>query len=169
MLRALRQGKLRVATNLVVALVVLVLVAQIIVVLQVVFVLELVVKVVLQALLKLQGLAREPVNRPWDELLLDVFAELVVELKTLLDVFFGLLVVVRRRLWRVEEVEEGFGRDGLFDNAGLLGIYKAVRNVSKDAVVVCWSLLLFRCFLLSIFTVRSLPAFHSISSPSAWS
>jgi hypothetical protein len=54
----------------------------------------------------LQSLASEPVDGTGDELLLDVLAELVVELETLLDVRGSIvLLILWGRGW-VEEVEE---------------------------------------------------------------
>ena len=72
-------------------------------------------------LLKLQGLASEPINGARDKLLLDVLAKLVVKLETLLDVGRSILVLV----WSsrgAEEVEEGLSGDRLLDDTGLLGI-----------------------------------------------
>lgn len=94
--------------------------AEIIVVL--VKVLLVLVEVVLLHLLKSKGLARKPVDGTRDELLLDVLTKLVVKLEALFDVTGSIVVVLRRRLGRGEEVEEGLGGDGLLDNASLLGV-----------------------------------------------
>jgi hypothetical protein len=96
------------------------------VVLVVLLVVKFLVQVILVDLLIGQGLAREPVNGTRDKLLLDVFAQLVVELETVLDVERGLLVVLCRGLRRREEVEERLGRDGLFDDTGLLGVCEVI-------------------------------------------
>ena len=45
-------------------------------------------------MLELESLASEPIDGAGNELLLDVLAELVVELKLLLDVLVNLLVVI---------------------------------------------------------------------------
>jgi hypothetical protein len=80
-----------------------------------------VLQVVLIELLERKGLAREPVDRPGNELLLDVLAELVVELQALLNIRGGIVILIVRGLGRREEVEEGLGGNSLLDNAGLLG------------------------------------------------
>ena len=71
-------------------------------------------------MLELQRLASEPVDGAGDELLLDVFAELVVELQLRFDLLVDLLFVILRWRGRVEEVEEGWRGNGLLDDAGLL-------------------------------------------------
>ena len=57
-------------------------------------------------MLKLQGLSSKPVNSTGNKLLLDVLAELVVELELGLDVFVNIIIVVGGWCCRVEEVEE---------------------------------------------------------------
>jgi hypothetical protein len=114
----------------------------------------------------LQSLAGEPVDGTGDKLLLDVLSELVVKLEALLDVGRSIVLV----LWgvgRVEEVEERLSRNSLLDDARLLGVCGLL--ACGDILEVSDYSLLFLCFLLSMRTVRSLPAFHSILSPSAWS
>jgi len=87
------------------------------------FVLEVALLHFLIQLLELKSLSSEPINRTGDELLLDILSQLIVEFKTFLDIRCSIIVVlVCRCLWRREEVEEGFGRDSLLDNTGLLGI-----------------------------------------------
>lgn len=78
-------------------------------------------KVILIQLLKGEGLASEPVDGTRDQLLLNVLSQLVVELEALLNVGSGIVVILGRGLGGREEVEEGFGRDRLLDNASLLG------------------------------------------------
>ena len=95
-------------------------VAQVILVILVVV--KLLVEVVFVNLLVGQGLAGEPVNGAGNQLLLDVLAQLVVQLQAVLDVVGGLVVVLCRGLRRREEVEERLSRDGLLDDAGLLGV-----------------------------------------------
>ena len=57
-------------------------------------------------------------------LALGILAELVVQLQPDLDVRHGVaLVVIAGRGGRREEVEEGFRRDRLLDDTGLLGVY----------------------------------------------
>jgi hypothetical protein len=56
--------------------------------------------------LELQRLSGEPVDGTRDKLLLDVFAELIVELKLGFDLLVDLLLVILRWRGRVEEVEE---------------------------------------------------------------
>jgi hypothetical protein len=153
---------------LIIVLILVVFITLVIIVIEIVLILEVVLVEVIEALLKLQCLTREPIDGTRDELLLDVLTELVVELELLLDLLVYLIILVRRRRCWVEEVEEGRGRDGLLDDAGLLGVCGTSQqpdttNRGRN------DLLLFLCFLLSILTVRSLPAFQSILSPSAWS
>ena len=125
---------------------------------------------VIKTLLKLQRLAREPVDGSWDEFFLDVLAELIVQLELALDVVIQVIVILIR-LWRfggVEKVKERRGRHGLLDDTSLLRIWATMSALA----VLGWDgldLLLLRCFLLSTFTVRFLPSFHWISTPSAWS
>lgn len=80
-------------------------------------------KVILIKLLESEGLAGEPVDRARNQFLLDILAKLVVELQPLFNIGGSLVVIIRRGLRRREEVEEGFGRDGLLDDAGLLGCW----------------------------------------------
>ncbi len=98
---------------------IIVVLADIIVVL-VILVVEL-AKVIVIKLLEGEGFTSEPVDSPRDQLLLDIFAQLVVELQAVLDIGSRVVVLVARRLGRGEEVEEGLGRDRLLDDAGLLG------------------------------------------------
>jgi hypothetical protein len=56
--------------------------------------------------LELQRFAREPVDGAWDELLLDVLAELVVEFELGFDLLVDLLLVILRWRGGIEEVEE---------------------------------------------------------------
>jgi hypothetical protein len=81
-----------------------------------------VLEVILIVLLESEGLAGEPIDGAGNELLLDVLPELVVELETLLDVGSSIVVILNRGLGRGEEVEERLCRNGLLDNAGLLGV-----------------------------------------------
>lgn len=73
----------------------------------IVFILEISLLHILVQFLKLKGFTGEPVDSTWDELLLDIFTQLVVELKTLLDIGGGIVIVIIRWClgWR-EEVEE---------------------------------------------------------------
>jgi len=73
-------------------------------------------------LLKLQRFASEPIDGTRDQLLLDVFAELVVEFETLFDIGRCVLVAFGRWFGRGEKVEEGLARNSLADNASLLGV-----------------------------------------------
>lgn len=117
----LRLGDLAVATYLLIRLVVLVPVVTEVILLLIVLVLEFALVVVIE-LLELKSLAGEPVDSTGDELLLDILAELVVQLQTLLDVGRDLVIIVGRGLgWR-EKVEERLGGDRLLDNAGLLRV-----------------------------------------------
>lgn len=105
-----------------IALVLIILILAGILIILVVLIVELgVLEVLLIELLEGKGLTSEPVDGTGDELLLDILTELVIELKTLLDIGGGGLVVISRGLRGGEEVEERLGRNGLLDNAGLLG------------------------------------------------
>lgn len=105
-----------------IALILIILVLAGILIILVIFIVELgVLEVLLIELLEGEGLASEPVDSTGNELLLDILTKLVVELKTLLDIGGGGLIIIGRSLRRGEEVEERLGRDGLLDNAGLLG------------------------------------------------
>jgi hypothetical protein len=58
-------------------------------------------------LLELQGLTGEPINSAGNELLLDIFAKLIVQLKALLDIRCSIIVIFL--CWRFrgrEEVEK---------------------------------------------------------------
>lgn len=97
----------RVKVYIFVRLLLVVLIAVEVLFILIVLILKLVlVKVIIKALLELQCLSSEPVDGAWNELLLDVFAELVIELKLGLDVVVDLFVLIVRRRGRVEEVEE---------------------------------------------------------------
>jgi hypothetical protein len=85
------------------------------------FIVEISVFSVFLELFKLKSLPSEPVNGARNQFLLDVFPQLVIKLQALLNVRPSIFVVCGRS-WRSEEVEEGFGGDGLLDNAGLLGV-----------------------------------------------
>lgn len=105
-----------------IALILVILVLAGILIILIILIVELgVLEVLLIEFLKGEGLASEPVDGAGDKLLLDILTELVVELKTLLDIGGGGLIVISRSLRRGEEVEERLGRNGLLDNAGLLG------------------------------------------------
>lgn len=110
------------AAYLLVRLLVIVLVTAEIFLILIVLVLKLVLIKVIKALLELQGLASEPVNGTGNQLLLDVLAQLVVKLELGLNVLINLIVLVRWWGSRVEEVKERRSRDGLLDDAGLLGV-----------------------------------------------
>lgn len=69
-------------------------------------VLLILIKIVLIHLLKGKGLSRKPVDGTRNEFLLDVLTQLVVELEALFNVTGSVVVVLRRRLGRGEEVEE---------------------------------------------------------------
>ncbi|KAK8432792.1 hypothetical protein IWX49DRAFT_105021 [Phyllosticta citricarpa] len=108
-------------TYLLVRLVIVIPVIAEVVFLLVVLILEFALVVVIH-LLKLESLAGEPVNGARNELLLNVLAELVVELEALLNVRRDLVIVFARSLgWR-KEVEERLGGNRLLDDAGLLGV-----------------------------------------------
>jgi hypothetical protein len=89
----------------------------------IVLILEVVLLQFIVQLLELKSLASKPVDSTGDQLLLNIFAELVVKLKALLDVASGIVrILLGGRLGGVEEVEERLGLDGLLDNASLLGV-----------------------------------------------
>lgn len=77
---------------------------------------------VVTQLFELKCLACKPINGAGNKLFFDVFAKLVVELKTLLNVGGNSIVVICGGLRRREEVEEGLGGDSNLDNASLLGV-----------------------------------------------
>lgn len=113
-----------------VRLVILIPVFAQIVVLLVILVLEIALLEVVVERLELESLAREPVNGTGDKLLLDVLAELVVELQALLDIGCRIVVVLGWWLWWREEVEERFGWNGLLYDPGLLCVW--VLEVSSN-------------------------------------
>lgn len=82
----------------------------------------LLVKVFLIKLLESESLTREPVDGTRNQLLLDILAQLVVQLEALLNVGCSILVVLSRCLGRGEEVEERLCWNGLLDDAGLLRV-----------------------------------------------
>ena len=90
---------------LILILVFVVLIALIIVLVFIIFVFKLVFEVV-HVLLELQRLASEPVNGARDEFLLDVFAELIVELELGFEILINLFVFIRWWHGWVEEIEE---------------------------------------------------------------
>lgn len=95
---------------------------QIIIVILIIFVLKIGFIQIVAERLELQRLTCEPIDGTRNELLLDVLAERVVELQALFDVGCSIVILVRWRLGRREEVEKGVRWDGLLDNAGLLGV-----------------------------------------------
>ena len=151
-------------------LILVVVLAQVILVL--IVLVEILVQLILVNLLIGECLAREPVNGTGDELLLDVLAQLVVQLQAVLDVGRGIIILLCRGLRGREEVEKGVGRDSLLDDAGLLGVCAVLVFLFK---FLCYVLacrhdsLLLRCFFCSTRTVRSFSAFQLILSPWAWS
>ena len=92
-------------TYLIVVLIFVIFIALIVLIL-IVFVLKVVFVEVVQAVLELQRLTGEPVDGAWDQLLLDVFSQLVVELELGFDLLVDLLLLVFWRRGGVEEVEE---------------------------------------------------------------
>jgi hypothetical protein len=134
----------------------LIIVILVIIVVVVLIILIKVLQIVLIELLKGKSFARKPVNGTWNKLLLDVLAELVVELQTLLDIGGGIIVLLGRGLRGGEEVEEGLGGDGLLDDAGLLGGYLKLLSADDSLKHIRDSCsLLLRCFFCSTRTVRS--------------
>lgn len=79
----------------------------------------LLVEILLIHLLEGESLSGEPVNGAGDQLLLDVLAELVVELEALLNVRGSVIVLLAGCVGWGEEVEERLGRDGLLDDTRL--------------------------------------------------
>lgn len=75
-------------------LLVIVLLAQVILILVVVIVKVGTLEVIIRELLEGESFTGEPVDSTGNKLLLDVLAELIVELKALLDVGLGILVIV---------------------------------------------------------------------------
>jgi hypothetical protein len=76
-------------------------------------------------LLESQSLSSEEIDSTGDNSFLEVFTDLVIEFELLVEVFFDRNVgsiVGRGRFGRREEGEEGFGRDSLLDNSGLVGV-----------------------------------------------
>ncbi len=76
------------------------------VVLLIVLLIECVLNLLVIELFVGQGLAGKPVDSTRDELLLDILAQLVVDLEALLDVGSRIFVFLCGRLGRGEEVEE---------------------------------------------------------------
>ena len=84
----------------------------------------------LVAVLELESLAGEPIDGTGDDLLLELLAELVVDLEAVVELLKLVLVDVlvleglwRRRLGRAEEVEERVDVDGLADDTSAAGGY----------------------------------------------
>lgn len=132
-------------------------------------VVELVVRVKVGVLLLIsERLAGEEVDRAGDDALLEVLANLVVELELLVNVVVDVLIVVLRRRRGREEREERVGGNDLLDDPRLVGVCEC-----PGSAVICTqtrhNTLLLRCFLVSIRTVRSLPSTQSILVPTAWS
>lgn len=75
-------------------LLVIILLAQVILILVVVIVKVGTLEVIIRELLKGESFTGEPVDSTGNKLLLDVLTELIVELKALLDVGLGILVIV---------------------------------------------------------------------------
>lgn len=105
-----------------VRLLLILIILVIILIIVLVIILIKVLEVILVELLESEGLAGEPIDGAGNELLLDILAELVVELETLLDVGSSIIIVLNRGLGRGEEVEEGLCGNGLLDDTGLLGV-----------------------------------------------
>lgn len=115
-------GKFRKSYIVFIALILVILVLAGIFIIFIILIIELgVLEVLLIELLEGEGLASEPVDGAGNKLLLDILTELVVELKTLLDIGGGGLIVISGGLRGGEKVEERLGRNGLLDNASLLG------------------------------------------------
>jgi hypothetical protein len=96
--------------------------AEVIIIL-VILLVKLALKILLVELLIGKSLTSEPVDSTGDELLLDILTELVVKLKTLLNIRSSVVIILLGgRLGGREEVEERLSRDGLLDDAGLLGV-----------------------------------------------
>lgn len=86
----------------------------------------LLIEVFLVKLLESESLTSEPVDGTRDQLFLDVLTKLVVQLKALLNVGCGILVVLSGCLGWGEEVEEGLRWNGLLNNTSLLGVFGIV-------------------------------------------
>lgn len=159
------QGPYVILVGLLVLVTVLAEVVLVIVVLEV-----LLVEILLIHLLEGEGLPGEPVNGAGDQLLLDVLTELVVELEALLNVGGGIIILLTWCVGWGEEVEERLGGNGLLDDTRLFCVYFDSSQPACD-ISFCRDsdLLLLRCFFCSTLTVRSLPSFQLILSPSAWS
>ena len=107
------------------------LIAEIIIIL-VILVVEFTIHVIAKTL-ELTGLAGEPIDGARDELLLDVLAELVIELEALLNVEVVLIILikVRRGLGGREEVEEALRGNSSLDDTGLLGVYNVLARARQ--------------------------------------
>jgi hypothetical protein len=93
------------STYLIVILVLVIFVALVVLVF-IVFVLKIIFVEIIQAVLELQRLAGKPVDGAWDQLLLDVLTQLIVEFELGFDFLVNLLLLI---IWwggGVEEVEE---------------------------------------------------------------
>lgn len=80
---------------------------------------------VIVVLFVLKSLSGEPVNGMWNEFLLNVLSQVVVELKAAVNLgslLLGTLKVLSWWGWWAEEVEERLGWDSLLENSGLLGV-----------------------------------------------
>ena len=94
------------STYIIIGLIIIVVVLTQIIIFLVILVLEISFLHVIH-FLELKSLASEPIDRTGNELLLDVFTQLVIKLKTLLNVTRGIIVIiVGWCLGRIEEVEE---------------------------------------------------------------
>lgn len=94
------------ASYLVFVLILVILITVLIVLVLVIFIFEVVLVEVIHALLELQSLSSEPVDGARDELLLDVFTQLIVKFQLSLNVVVDFIVIILRRGCWVEEVEE---------------------------------------------------------------
>lgn len=133
-----------------------ILVVTSVIVIVIVLILIKVAQLLLVKLLVSKSLAGEPVDGPRNQLLLDILAELVVELETLLDIRRGVVIVIGGGLRRGEEVEEGLGGNGLLNNADLLGGCRRGSALNRKLPYENEGhVLLLRCFFCSTRTVRS--------------
>ncbi len=99
---------------------------RVVLVILVVVVVELVRVEVLVVLLVPEGLAGEEVDRAGHDALLEVLADLVVELELLVNVLVQLVVLLGGHLGRAEEGEERVCRDRLLDDPGLVRVLVAL-------------------------------------------